>query len=88
MLNFSALPLYSQWWVALDIAGRARRAPADALPKFAERIAGALPGYPAPRTISWTRQPDPTWKRQVWPALPLAIKQLALVISTNSGNCN
>lgn len=51
MLNFSALTLYSQWWVALDIDGRAPCAPANALPKFAEHIASAVLSYFAPYTI-------------------------------------
>lgn len=51
MLNFSALTLYSQWWVALDIDGRAPSALANALPKFAEHIASALLSYFASYTI-------------------------------------
>lgn len=51
MLNFSALTLYSQWWVALDIDGRAPCAAANALPKFAEHIACVLRSYFAPYMI-------------------------------------
>lgn len=66
MLNFSALTLYSQWWVALDIDGGAPCAPTNALPKFAEHIVSALLSYFAPHTILETHKsdPGPKWKWQ------------------------